>query len=523
MASKHSRRQFLTKAGLGAAGVALAACQPKTVIVETERTVVVEKEVEKVVKETVIVEGTPQVVEKTVKEIVKEVVTATPEPATPPPVDTGPLTIMWVSQVALVENFQKYSEEVFSPANNGAEVEFIIVPHTEFPQKLLSGIAAGNPPDIFRTVSVYLFNQYANGGVLLALDDLIARDGYQGYLDTFLPGSLDAGQVGGKQFGIPFGAHPSSQFLFHNKTALAEKGITLDDFDWTWADYAEVANTMTDPDNQVFGTWIRCNLEGWVVGVRSMGGDIMDSTGTKSLLDDEPAQRWFEFVFKLLHEDQVVAPPLDVRDWKPPFAAGKIMMANDNGYRDSFLREMVEDFEFDTFQIPNEGDMPRGVLVCDFAGITSASNHVDRAWEWNKGILETEQGISRVENARFIPLPTPAALLPEGKELAPQYEFYVRRWIEDPPIPLTQPANGRAAEAYRQLLQKGFDSAWVIGDPAPIDEVRLSAHEQLQKDPGQGSGLAALASQFSPIDARKGLVWPCARPDQASKACRPRG
>jgi ABC-type glycerol-3-phosphate transport system substrate-binding protein len=223
------------------------------------------------------------------------------------------------------------------------------------------------------------------------------------------------------------------------------------------------------------------------VGVRSLGGDIIDPTGTKSLLDSEPALRWFEFVFRLLHEEKVVAPPLDVRDWKPPFAAGKIMMANDNGYRDSFLREMVEDFEFDTFQTPNEGDKPRGVLVCDFAGITSASKHIDLAWEWNKGILDTEQGISRVDNARFIPLPTPAALLPPGKELYPQYEFYVKRWIEDPPIPLTQPANGRTAEAYRQLLQTGFDPALVVGDPEPIDEVLASMHEQLQtileKDP----------------------------------------
>jgi ABC-type glycerol-3-phosphate transport system substrate-binding protein len=76
---KMSRRRFLIgAAAAGAAGV-LAACQPKTVVVEKE----VEKPVEKVVKETVVVE---KEVEKVVKETivvekeVEKVITATPAP-----------------------------------------------------------------------------------------------------------------------------------------------------------------------------------------------------------------------------------------------------------------------------------------------------------------------------------------------------------------------------------------------------------------------------------------------------------
>lgn len=60
MSSKISRRTVLKGGAAVAATSLLAACQPQTV----------EKVVEKVVKETVIVEGTPQVVEKVVKETV---------------------------------------------------------------------------------------------------------------------------------------------------------------------------------------------------------------------------------------------------------------------------------------------------------------------------------------------------------------------------------------------------------------------------------------------------------------------
>jgi hypothetical protein len=92
MSQKLSRRQFLIQAGVGLAGLALAACQ------------------------------TGQQAE------VGADTTSVPAPE----VDTGPLQIMWVSQVALVENFQQYSDNIFTPANNGAKVEFIIVPGDEF-------------------------------------------------------------------------------------------------------------------------------------------------------------------------------------------------------------------------------------------------------------------------------------------------------------------------------------------------------------------------------------------------------
>jgi hypothetical protein len=65
-----SRRAFLRAFGAGAAAAALGACAPKTVLVEKEVT----REVEKVVKETVMVEGEPVEVTKVVKEtvVVKE-------------------------------------------------------------------------------------------------------------------------------------------------------------------------------------------------------------------------------------------------------------------------------------------------------------------------------------------------------------------------------------------------------------------------------------------------------------------
>lgn len=80
---KLNRRDFLRMAAMAAAGVVAAACQPQTVIVEKE--VKVTEVVKEVVKETVVVEGTPKVVEKEVTTVVEKVVTPTPIPPTPKP------------------------------------------------------------------------------------------------------------------------------------------------------------------------------------------------------------------------------------------------------------------------------------------------------------------------------------------------------------------------------------------------------------------------------------------------------
>jgi putative aldouronate transport system substrate-binding protein len=83
MSKKLSRRELLRLMGAGAGGALLAACQPKTVMVEKEVEKVVTQVVKEVVKETVIVEGTPETVEKEVTKVVEKVVTATPAPAAP--------------------------------------------------------------------------------------------------------------------------------------------------------------------------------------------------------------------------------------------------------------------------------------------------------------------------------------------------------------------------------------------------------------------------------------------------------
>ncbi|MBC7239720.1 MAG: twin-arginine translocation signal domain-containing protein, partial [Chloroflexi bacterium] len=132
-AKTFKRRDFIRAAAVAATGVLAAACQPKVV------------EVEKVVKETVLVAGTPQVVEKTVKEVVKETVVVEKKVEVPKGVKIQ-MYHAWHRAIAgpviepMVREFEQTHPGIFI-ALTGA------VP-AELGPMIMAAVAAGTPPSI---------------------------------------------------------------------------------------------------------------------------------------------------------------------------------------------------------------------------------------------------------------------------------------------------------------------------------------------------------------------------------------
>ena len=157
MNKRMSRRSFLKLAGASASGAILAACQPKTVIVE--------KEVEKVVKETVEVE---KIVEK------EKEVTWVVEKAVQP--EGLPLLRFamynfdpWLA--ALPKMFNDFEEEVGT-----AQVKLESAPWGQFWSRFESQAAAGIAPDL-QIGDPFLVARYADKGLYLEVDPYIDADG----------------------------------------------------------------------------------------------------------------------------------------------------------------------------------------------------------------------------------------------------------------------------------------------------------------------------------------------------------
>lgn len=222
-AKKMSRRQALTGLGLAAAGMAAAACQPKTVIVK------------ETVKETVIVEGTPKIVEKEVTKIVQEAA------ATAVPAENLPI-IYW-SMFGLDEGEQANMQVERFNEDTGNNAIFMAVGWGNIAQKAQIAIEGGNPPDL-----VSLWSQaYTWGprGLLMPLEEFANADGWtgEGWSEAAFANLWSEGHLWGT-------GHTLNVWAFHVNKQLAEQaGYAEENAPKTLAELGEMAEALTEWDN----------------------------------------------------------------------------------------------------------------------------------------------------------------------------------------------------------------------------------------------------------------------------------
>jgi len=229
-------------AAAGAAGALLAACQPKVVEVT--------KVVEKVVKETVIVAGTPKVVEKIVKETViveKEVKPAAPEEK---------LVRVLLASWALGEiPFDRTARE-FSDSHPGIKV---VVQSTfeGWTTKVMAQISDGTLEwsgcGIMSTD--YHPMLWVRMGLVQPMDDFVAASqepGASELLSDMIPTIRQAGMVEGKLYGIPY----SFENCTFNWRTDYFNAIGVTEAPESWDEWIEVALELKKwgADEQIYPT-----------------------------------------------------------------------------------------------------------------------------------------------------------------------------------------------------------------------------------------------------------------------------
>lgn len=311
MSKMYSRRSFLRVAVAGAAGALLAACQPKVVEVT--------KVVEKVVKETVIVAGTPKVVEKVVKETVvveKEVKPAAPEEK---------LVRVLLASWALGEiPFDRTARE-FSDAHPGIKV---VVQSTfeGWTTKVMAQISDGTLEwsgcGIMSTD--YHPMLWVRMGLVQPMDDFVAASqepGASELLSDMIPTVRQAGMVEGKLYGIPY----SFENCTFNWRTDYFNAIGVTEAPESWDEWMEVALELKKwgADEQIYPTSFVSDMITTMQGLLCAASTkpytaegLVDWTGPDSI-------EVLKFFKKMIVELEVT-PPHGHDGWLDSFYAGKV-------------------------------------------------------------------------------------------------------------------------------------------------------------------------------------------------------
>jgi multiple sugar transport system substrate-binding protein len=294
-----SRRSFLGGAAALTTGILAAACQPKVVekIVEKEVTKVVE--VEKLVKETVVVAGTPQVIEKTVK----EVVTATP--AVKQAIELRVHHRITEQENALDSLLEPRFKERFPHIT----LKYELFPGGEFYTKVQTMQAGGTLGDVTWLWMDWLA-LFHGQGMISPLDELIASEPAD-YLDGFYPGCVDALNFEGKQLGNVYKASAGLAFTYYNQSLIEEAGLEAPTMDWTHEDEEAIAKAvqkLNTPSRPVYGHYRNDQgLKSYTTLLRSFGGEFYSEDWKTARIDTELAIAAMQR-YKAFFQDWAVAP-----------------------------------------------------------------------------------------------------------------------------------------------------------------------------------------------------------------------
>ena len=323
-----SRRQMLKMVGLGAAGAALAACQPQTVIVEKEVEKVVEKVVTQIVeveKEVIkIVAGTPvveKVVEtKVVEKVVKETVIVPAQ---------RDITVTFLSQQPTIAEKDPLDALManYEAENPGVKVaRLTTAAGGDYFTKLVTMTAANNPPDIFYMPPWNLI-YFVNENLLAALDPYVASAGFD--IDDVPEALVNAYSWGGALFGFPV-LGSTVRLYAYNKDAFDEAGVEYPTRYWKYDEFLDKVQKVKKTSGDQVEMWGVDPLIGnGAYGLNwlwSFGADFYDYPAmTKCTMDQPEAIQAMQASADLIRTHEVWAPPeIGPEDLGISFQTGRV-------------------------------------------------------------------------------------------------------------------------------------------------------------------------------------------------------
>lgn len=162
----------------------------------------------------------------------------------------------------------------FEKANPGITINYVDMPYDSLQQKLTTGAAAGDLPDLIRA-DIGWVPKFASLKVFAPLDQVMPD--FQTLADDTYPGSLATNKFGDHYYGLPLDTN--TRVLISNPDALAKAGITAPPA--TFDQFTANAAALSKAGVSVFADG---GLQGWNVypWIWSGGGEVTNADLTKA-------------------------------------------------------------------------------------------------------------------------------------------------------------------------------------------------------------------------------------------------
>jgi ABC-type glycerol-3-phosphate transport system substrate-binding protein len=192
----------------------------------------------------------------------------------------------------------------------GIQVQLEPTPGDEYWAKIET-LAASNTlgDNMFTTEANWQHTRAAHFGILQDIDDFMEADNID--RGEWLEGVLDTCVYNGRIYGLPKTAHPAHCFIFINHDLFEAAGIPIPEtYGNTWDDVRQWAGMLAEGDPErrdVYGYHMPTeNIQMFINGVRTFGGDIISEDGTEALATEDGYKGFVRYAHDLYNVDQVM-------------------------------------------------------------------------------------------------------------------------------------------------------------------------------------------------------------------------
>jgi multiple sugar transport system substrate-binding protein len=297
-------------------------------------------------------------------------------------------------RLALYETNDQWAEtfngviEAFQAANPGIAVELEYRPGDEYWTKLQTEFTAGTAPDVTVNQMDWVVPGAARG-MFENLTPFVERDQVdmsQYWYSHSLEWEWDGGLYGGLLYA-------GGQVLYVNKDLLDAAGIAFPTESWTWDDMRGTAIELTDSANNQFGLHFDLiNPPYWGSAfIHGAGGTVLNDARDACTLTSPEAQAGLQFLYDLIHVDQVMPVPGSMEGQENPFLTGKVALFFGGTWNEPAIRSSGINWDYGHMPVhPTTG--VRSVQMGSNAwSMLSTSDHKEESWQLIKYLM-TEPG-----------------------------------------------------------------------------------------------------------------------------------
>jgi len=340
----------------------------------------------------------------------------------------------------------------------------------DYNTQLLTQIAGGTPPDMFR----YLQENIPIPALVAkklgyAIDSFIARDKYD--FTDFIPQAWALNVWQGKTYGVP--RDYGNQQIYYNVEMFKAAGLQpipadWTDTTWTFDAYLDAAKKLLKTENGKTTVWGCIVNRGWrpfASFVYSNGGAVVnvnaDGLATNVALNSPAGTSGLQFLQDLIFKHKV-APRPEVESQEGPlqlFSSGKVGMILDNPSGAGNYRKSLK-FTWDVGAIPVGQGGKRGSGGGGTAwAIAGPAKKPEQAWEFLKFLESPEQQKAAARAGVTTPSRKSVAHSDDFLQpsLAPQHSISFANAQE---YVVRDPVHENWPQIQKEVVNKNMDSLW---------------------------------------------------------------